>query len=388
MMLENVAILSAQRTPIGRGVKGAFKNTRPDDLAATALKAALKKSGLNEDEVEDVIIGCAMPEAEQGMNVARIISLRAGLPVTVSAATINRFCASGLHAVADVAKSIEVGQIRAGIGGGVESMSMIPMGGHKPSANPYLMEHMPHAYMSMGLTAEEVAHKFKIDRKRQDEFALKSHQKACLAIKNGHFKDEIVPVKISDWQDQEEKTFFLETDEGPRSDTSLEVLSSLKPVFRADGSVTAGNSSQISDGAACVVLMNNDEAKKANKKVRGYFRAFVTEGVDPSIMGIGPVPAVKKLLKTTGLKLADIGVIELNEAFAVQALYCLDELKLDEKKLNPYGGAIALGHPLGCTGARQVATIIHHMERHKLKYGICTMCIGGGMGAAALIELA
>lgn len=382
MMMQNVAILSAVRTPIGKGIKGAFKSVRPDELGATVLKEAIKRAKINSEEIEDVIFGCAMPEGEQGMNVARIISLRAGLKSSVSAATVNRFCASGLHAIADIAKSISVGQILAGVGGGVESMSMIPMGGHKPSANPYLMEHAPGTYMPMGLTAEEVASKFKIDRQKQDEFSLSSHQKACVAIKNGWFKDEIVGVDIATPQS---KT-VIEIDEGPRSDTTLAALAALKPAFRANGTVTAGNSSQISDGAAAVVLINDQQAKKHGHKIRGYFRAFVTAGVDPTIMGIGPVLAVKKLLAATNLKLADIDVIELNEAFAAQAVYCIQELALDPNKVNPMGGAIALGHPLGCSGARQVATILHYMERKNLRYGICTMCVGGGMGAAGLIE--
>lgn len=388
MMMENVAILAAVRTPIGRGGRGVFKSTRPDELGATTIVEALKRAGIEHGEIDDVIFGCAMPEAEQGMNVARIMSLRASLPVNVSAATINRFCASGLHAVADVAKSIEVGQIKAGIGGGVESMSMIPMGGHKPSANPYLMDNFPGAYLPMGLTAEEVAKKFAISRERQDEFSLSSHQKACTAIKNGLMRDEIVGVKVTDYEGSKESSFMAETDEGPRSDTTLAALSALKPAFKIGGTVTAGNSSQVSDGAASVVLMHKDMAEQSKKKIRGFFRAFVTAGVDPTLMGIGPVPAVRKLLSVTGLSIDDIGVFELNEAFAVQALYCIDELKLDPKKVNPQGGAIALGHPLGCTGARQIATILHYMERNKLKYGICTMCVGGGMGAAGLIERA
>lgn len=388
MMMKNVAILAAVRTPIGRGGRGSFKATRPDDLGALTMMEALKRANVTGDEIDDIIIGCAMPEAEQGMNVARIMSLRAGLPINVSAATINRFCASGLHAVADVAKSIELGQIRAGIGGGIESMSMVPMGGHKPSANPYLIENYPGAYLPMGLTAEEVASKFSISRERQDQFALESHQKACTAIKNNYFANEIVKVEVKDYEEGKERSFVVEHDEGPRSDTTLAALAALKPVFKMGGSVTAGNSSQVSDGAASVVMMHKEAAEGTKKKIRGYFRAFVTAGVDPTIMGIGPVPAVKKLLSTTGLKIDDIDVFELNEAFAVQALYCIDELKLDPKKVNPYGGAIALGHPLGCTGARQIATILHYMERHKLRYGICTMCVGGGMGAAGLIERA
>lgn len=387
-MMKNVAILSAVRTPIGKGMRGAFRATRPDDLGAITIAEAVKRAGVAKDDVEDIIFGCAMPEAEQGMNVARIMGLRAGLPINTSAATVNRFCASGLHAVADVAKSIAVGQISMGIGGGVESMSMIPMGGHKPSANPYLMEHVPGAYMGMGLTGEEVAARFNIDRKRQDEFSLLSHQKACTAIKNGWFKDEIISVPVKVLDGEKEITITVSNDEGPRSDTTLEALMSLRPVFKATGTITAGNSSQVSDGAAAVLLMDEEKAKKTGLKVRGFFRAFVTAGVDPTIMGTGPVPAVRKLLATTGLSINDIGVFELNEAFAAQALYCIDELKLDMNKVNPHGGAIALGHPLGCTGARQVATILHHMERNNLRYGICTMCIGGGMGAAGLIERA
>lgn len=383
MMMEKIAILSAVRTPIGKGNKGVFRATRPDELGALSIAEAIRRAGIKTEDVEDVIFGCAMPEGEQGMNVARIMSLRAGLPVNVSAATVNRFCASGLHAVADVAKSIATGQVRCGIGGGVESMSMIPMGGHKPSANPYLMEHSPGTYMPMGLTAEAVSQRFNIDRKRQDEFALMSHQRACLAIKNGWFKDEIVPVMVdgADGEPQE-----ISRDEGPRSDTTLDVLLSLKPAFKVNGSVTAGNSSQVSDGAASVVLMHEDDAKKNGFNIRGYFRAFVTAGVDPTIMGIGPIPAVRRLMKHCDLKTSDVDVFELNEAFAAQSVYCIEELGLDVKKVNPHGGAIALGHPLGCTGARQVATILSYMERHDLHYGVCTMCVGGGMGAAGLIE--
>lgn len=387
MMIENVAILSAVRTPIGKGIKGSFRAVRPDELGARATAEAVKRAGIAVADIEDVIFGCAMPEGEQGMNVGRIIALRAKLPAEASAATVNRFCASGLHAVADVAKSIRVGQIKVGIGGGVESMSMIPMGGAKPSANPYLMEHDPGVYMPMGLTAEEVAHKFKIDRERQDAFALASHQKACTAIKNGWFKDEIVGVDIAPSYELKEP-LVIDTDEGPRSDTTLEALKSLKPAFKVNGTVTAGNSSQVSDGAAAVVLADEAYAKAHNKKIRAYFRAFVTAGVDPTIMGTGPVPAVKKLLACTSLALKDIDVFELNEAFAAQAVYCIDALGIDPAKVNPHGGAIALGHPLGCTGARQIATILHHMERNSLRFGIVTMCVGGGMGAAGLIERA
>jgi len=388
MMMENVAVLSAVRTPIGKGGKGAFNRTRPDELGAIAIKEALARTLIKPENVEDVIFGCAMPEGEQGMNVARIMSLRAGLPNSVAAATVNRFCASGLQAIADVAKSIESRQLTVGIGGGVESMSMVPMGGHKPSANPYLINHQPGTYMPMGLTAEEVAHRFGINRQRQDEFSLQSHQKACAAIEKGWFKDEIVKVTVTNYDAGKEKSFVVEVDDGPRSDTNLDALAALKPAFKINGSVTAGNSSQVSDGASAAVLMNSGYAKDNGFKIFGFFRAFVTAGVDPAVMGTGPIPAVKKLLALTGLKLSDIDVFEVNEAFAAQAVYCIDELGIDPSKVNPLGGAIALGHPLGCTGARQLATMLHHMARHNLRYGISTMCVGGGMGAASLVERA
>jgi len=381
-MMENIAILSAVRTPIGKGVKGVFKNTRPDELGSAVLKEALKRANISPEDIEDVIFGCAMPEGEQGMNVARIISLRAGLPTSSSAATVNRYCASGLNAIADVAKSIAVGQIEIGIGGGVESMSMVPMGGNKPSANPYLIKHFPEAYMSMGLTAEEVAQKFNISREMQDEFSLESHNRAVNAMKKGLFKEEIIGINT---ENKCEKYELIEYDEGPRPDTTLKALLELKPAFKLSGSVTAGNSSQVSDGAAAVVLANKKSI--GSQKIRGFFRGFATAGVDPDIMGTGPVPAIRKLLKKVALDIKDIGVWEINEAFAAQIVYCIKELGLDIQKVNPLGGSIALGHPLGCTGARQVATILHHMERQKIRYGVCSMCIGGGMGAAALIEL-
>lgn len=381
MMLENVAIISAVRTPIGKGLKGVFRTTRPDDLAGFALKESVARAKVDPNLIEDVIVGCAMPEAEQGMNVARTISFRAGLGNGVSAATINRFCSSGLHAVADIAKSIATGQIKVGIGAGVESMSMVPMGGNKPSANPYLMENFPECYTSMGITAENVATQFNVDRKTQDEFALSSHKKACEAIAQGYFKDEIVPITSSEG-------ILIEKDEGPRADTNLDALGSLKPAFKLNGTVTAGNSSQISDGAASVLLMDSKFAQEKSIPIKGYFRAFVTAGVAPGIMGVGPVYAVRKLLDKTGLSLKDIGVFEINEAFAAQAVYCVQELEIDQAKVNPLGGAIALGHPLGCTGARQIATILSYMHKKSLRFGICTMCVGGGMGAAGLIELA
>ena len=387
--MREVAIVAAVRTAVAKGGRGALKDVRPDTLAAHVLKAAVHRAGIKPGDVEDVVLGCAIPEAEQGMNVARIASLLAGLPDTTSAMTLNRFCSSGLNAVADVAKAIMVGEIDIGIGGGVESMSMVPMGGHRPSANPELMEKYPAAYAPMGITAENVANRFSVSRADQDAFALQSHQRALAAIDGGKFKDEIAPIDIDVWDDAgNKKRVTFAVDEGPRRDTSLAGLQKLKPAFDVKGSVTAGNSSQVSDGAAAVVLVEANKATELGLPILGYFRAFATAGVAPDIMGIGPVPAVRKLLQKTGLKVADIDVFELNEAFASQALYCMRELGLDHAKVNPNGGAIALGHPLGCTGARQVASILPELKRRGGKRGVVTMCIGGGMGAAGLIELA
>jgi acetyl-CoA acyltransferase len=374
-MTVEVAIVGALRSPFAKGMRGVLRDTRPDTMGAIVLKELIRSSKIPQESIDDVIVGCAMPEAQQGMNVARTIALMADIPSTASAATINRFCSSGLHAVADVAKSIITGQISVGIAGGVESMSMVPMGGNRPSVNPELISRLPEAYCPMGLTAENVARRFEITRAAQDEFSLLSHQRATKAMANGFFAEEIVPLA------------GLKVDEGPRADTTIDALRALKPAFAVDGSVTAGNSSQVSDGAAFVAMMDEATAKAFNLSVMGYFRDFVTAGVPPEIMGTGPVPAITKLLKKTGLSLKDIGVIELNEAFASQALYCMRELKLDSTFVNPNGGAIALGHPLGATGARQVATILREMKRRKARYGICSMCIGGGMGAAGLVEL-
>lgn len=385
--MKDVAIVSSVRSPIGRGVKGSLRDTRPDTLGAIVVKEALARSKVSADEIEDMIMGCAMPEAEQGMNVARIIGLLAGLPNTTSAATVNRFCSSGLHAIADTAKSIWTGQIEIGIGGGVESMSMVPMGGHRPSANPELMHLLPDAYIPMGLTAENVSKKFGITREMQDAFALRSHQRVIAATQNGWFKDEIVPIKTTVYEEKGPRLVELSIDEGPRAETTLEALAKLSPVFDKEGTVTAGNASQISDGAAACVMMSADEAKKRGLPILGYFRSFVTAGVPPELMGIGPVPAIRKLLAHAGLTVNDISVFEINEAFAAQAVYCVRELGLDENKVNPCGGAIALGHPLGCTGARQVATILRELKRVNGKYGVVSMCIGGGMGAAGLIEV-
>jgi acetyl-CoA acyltransferase len=340
--------------------------------------------------VEDVIIGCATPEAEQGMNVARIAALRAGLPVEVSAMTINRFCSSGLQAIALAADSVMAGRAEVAIGGGTESMSMIPMGGNKISANPYLVDKYPDAYLSMGLTAERLAKRFNISRAAADEFSLNSHRKALAAIQAGKFEDEIVPVPVSFTTPNGSKPKRLEIsfkiDEGPRADTSLEALAGLKPAFHANGSVTAGNSSQTSDGSAASVVMTAEKAKQLGIKPLARFVSFATAGYLPEEMGLGPVYAIPKALKMAGLKLSDIDVIELNEAFAAQALSVIQEAGLDPAKVNPNGGAIALGHPLGCTGAKLTATIIRELKRRNGRYGLVTMCIGGGMGAAGIIE--
>jgi acetyl-CoA acyltransferase len=387
--MREVAIVAAVRTPIAKGGRGALRDVRPDTLAAHVLKEAVTRAKLKPADVEDIVLGCAMPEAEQGMNVARIASFLAGFPNETSAATLNRFCSSGLNAVADVAKSIMVGEIDIGIGGGVESMSLVPMGGHRPSANPELMEMNPAAYTPMGITAENVAKRFSVSRKDQDQFALESHKRACAAIETGKFKDEIAPIDIDVFNDDgTKKRVRFERDEGPRPDTTAEALAKLKAAFDKDGSVTAGNSSQVSDGAAAVVLVEMEKAKKMGLPILGKFKAFAAAGVAPDIMGIGPVPAVRKLLDKAGLKVGDIDLFELNEAFAAQALYCMRELGLDASKVNVNGGAIALGHPLGCTGARQIATLLSEMKRRGAKRGVITMCIGGGMGAAGLIEAA
>ena len=390
-MSKDVVIVSSVRTAVGKSGKGTLRVTRPDDLAATAIKGALERvPQVDTKEIEDVIIGCATPEAEQGMNVARIASLRAGLPVEVSAMTINRFCSSGLQAISLAADSIMAGRAEIAIGGGVESMSMIPMGGHKVSANPWLVGNYPDAYLSMGLTAERLARRFGISREQADEFSLNSHKKALAAIQAGRFEDEIVPVPVSFTTPNGSKPkridITFKVDEGPRADTTMEALSALRPAFHAKGTVTAGNSSQTSDGAAASVLMSADKAKQLGIKPLARFVAFATAGYKPEEMGLGPVYAIPKVLKMAGLKLEDIAVFELNEAFAAQALSVIKEAGLDINKINPNGGAVALGHPLGCTGAKLTATIIRELKRTNGKYGIVTMCIGGGMGAAGIIE--
>ena len=386
--MRDVAILSAVRTPIGRAPKGNLRQTRPDDLGALVAREALRRAEVDPASIEDIVLGCANPEAEQGLNVARQIGLLAGMPDTTAAMTINRFCSSGLQAASIVADRIAVGAIEAGLAGGVESMSMIPMGGNKISLSPRVVEEYPDAYIPMGNTAENVARMFNVSRGDQDAFALASHQKAAAAWARGDFAAEVVAVKTHLFDGESWRDVTVDKDEGPRADTSLEKLAALKPVFDPTGTVTAGNASPLNDGAAAVVLMAADEARKAGKKVRAYFRAFAVAGVPPAIMGIGPVPAVRKLLAKTGLTIDQIDLYEVNEAFASQALYCLRELGLPQDRVNVNGGAIALGHPLGCTGARQIATALHELERRKGRYAVITMCVGGGMGAAGLIERA
>jgi acetyl-CoA acyltransferase len=376
---------------VGKAPKGTLRATRPDDLAAVAIKGALERiPQLDPKQIEDVIIGCATPEAEQGMNVARIASLRAGLPVEVSAMTINRFCSSGLQAISLAADSVMSGRAEVAIGGGTESMSMIPMGGNKISANPWLVDHYPDSYLSMGLTAERLAKRFGISRELADEFSLNSHKKAIAAIQAGRFEDEIVPVPVSFTTPNGAKPkridIAFKVDEGPRAETSMEALGALKPAFHAKGTVTAGNSSQTSDGAAAAVLMTADKARELGIKPLARFVAFATAGYLPEEMGLGPVYAIPKVLRMAGLKLEDIDVIELNEAFAAQALSVIKEGGLDPARVNPNGGAVALGHPLGCTGAKLTATIIRELKRRNGRYGVVTMCVGGGMGAAGIIE--
>lgn len=390
--MKEVIIASAVRTPIGKAPRGTLRTTRPDDLAAFAIGGALERlPQLDRSEIEDVILGCAMPEAEQGMNVARVASFRAGLPVTASAMTINRYCASGLQSIALAADRIRGGSADVIIAGGTESMSYVPFGGNKISVNPWLVDNYPGSYMSMGLTAERVASHYGISREQMDEFSYQSHQKALAAIQAGRFDDEIVPIKVTSTAvDEKGKTKAVEslfkTDEGPRSDTSLEALAKLKPVFHAEGTITAGNSSQTSDGAAAAVVMSAERAAQLGIQPMARFIAFAYAGCDPEEMGIGPVHAIPKALKMAGLSLDQIDVIELNEAFAAQSLAVIKVLGIDPVKLNLNGGAIALGHPLGCTGAKLTATLLREMPRRNAKYGMVTMCVGGGMGAAGIFE--
>jgi acetyl-CoA acyltransferase len=388
--MEEALIVSVVRTAVGKAPRGMLRNTRPDDMAAAVIGEAVRRvPGLDAAEIEDVILGCAMPEAQQGNNVARVASLRAGLPVTCSAMTINRFCSSGLQAIALAAERIMAGFGDVIVAGGTESMSLIPMGGFHFSPNPYLVDHYPDTYLSMGLTAENLGRKYQITREQQDTFALRSHQRALAAIDADRFKEEILPLGVAEitmnGKPQIHKSTF-DTDEGPRRDTSAEALAKLKPAFHANGTVTAGNASQMSDGAAAAVVMSGEKAKALGVKPLARFVSYATAGTLPEEMGMGPVFAIPKALKFAGLKLRDMELIELNEAFAVQALAVIREAHLDPEITNVNGGAIALGHPLGCTGAKLAATLLGEMKRRKARYGMATMCIGGGMGAAGIFE--
>jgi acetyl-CoA acyltransferase len=391
--MREAVIVSAVRTAVGKAKKGALAHVRPDELGAVAIRAAVQQAApLEPAAVDDVIIGCAMPEAEQGMNVARIAALRAGLPVSVSAVTVNRFCASGLQTIAFAADRIRAGGAEVIVAGGTESMSLIPMTGHRFSPNPTLVETYPDVYLSMGLTAEMVAHKYNISREEADAFSYRSHQRALAAQQGGKFRQEIVPVTvIRKDRGPDGKTItteqIFEVDEGPRPDTSLEALAKLKPVFHATGQVTAGNASQTSDGAAAVVVMSETRARELGLTPLARFVAFATGGVAPEIMGIGPVEAIPKALKQAGLTLDAIKLIELNEAFAAQALAVMKRLELDPERVNVNGGAIALGHPLGCTGAKLTTSLIYELRRRGGGYGMVTMCVGGGMGAAGIFEV-
>ena len=385
--MPKAVIVSYARTPVGRAKKGSLKDTRPEEFAAPMLQALVKRTpGLEPAMVDDVMLGCAMPEAEQGMNVARMISLLAGFPVEVPATTINRFCSSGSQSIAWAADVIRSGNAEVIIAGGVESMSMVAMGGNKIIADPALVDATPNAYASMGTTAEVVARQFGIGREEQDAFALRSHQRAAAAIAAGKFKDEIVPLHVRTMDNGAWREFEFDTDEGPRADTSLAALAKLKPAFDPRGTVTAGNSSQINDGAGAVVIMSDTKAAELGLEPVAFVQSWAVAGVPPDVMGIGPAKAVPKLLAKTGLTLADIDLIEMNEAFASQSVYCTRELGLDPEKTNVNGGAIATGHPLGATGAVLTCKILGEMKRRNAKRGIVTMCIGGGMGFAYLLE--
>ena len=390
--MREAVIISAARTPLGKGIKGTLRNTRPDELARCAISAAVSRiPGLKTDQVDDVIIGCAMPEGPQGMNVARIASLRAGLPVSVPALTINRFCGSGLQSIAFAVNQIQSGGADIVIAGGTESMSLVPLGGDNFSPNPYLVDSYPDVYLNMGLTAENLGKKYSISRDDQDLFAYQSHQKAIKAIKKNKFKDEIIPFEIPikginpNGETYSFKSTF-EIDECPRNDTSVETLKRLLPVFDKKGTVTAGNAAQLSDGAAAVVVTSKEKAIEQEWTILGRFVNFVTVGVKPEEMGIGPAAAIPKVLSAAGLDKSSIGLIELNEAFAVQALAVMNELNLDPNKINVNGGAISLGHPLGCTGTRLTITLLHEMKKRNIQFGLVTMCVGGGMGVAAVFE--
>lgn len=388
--MKTAYILAAYRTAGCKAKRGNFKDVRPDDLAAAAIKGLLERTGVDPLEVEDVVMGCAFPEGEQGMNMARVAAMKAGLPFQVPAQTVNRFCSSGLQTIASAAERIMAGFSDCIIAGGAESMTMIPMGGSKYSANPSLVADWPESFASMGVTAEKVAARYGINREDQDAFAAASHQKAAAAITAGRFADEIIPVEVEQCLLESGKMRrsrqLISEDDGVRGDTTVSGLAKLKPAFKTDGSVTAGNSSQMTDGAAAVMVVSEAFLKKIGKDPLARFVAFAVRGVPPEIMGIGPVEAIPAALRLAGLKLEDIGVFELNEAFAAQSLACIRELGLDQGRINLNGGAIALGHPLGCTGAKLTATILHEMQRSTTRYGMVSMCIGGGMGAAGIFE--
>jgi acetyl-CoA acyltransferase len=392
IMTREAVIVSAVRTPVGKAKRGGLATVRPDEMAATAIQALLKRTpNFDPAQIEDVVIGCAFPEGEQGLNMARMIALRAGLPDSVPAETINRYCASGVQSIAHVAYAIQSGQIEGGIAGGAESMTMIPMTGFKFSPNPYFAQDLPQYYTNMGLTAENIAVKYGISREDQDEFSWKSHQKAAQAVHSGLFDPELasIDVEITEMNGTEKpvkKNFSVKRDEGPRADTSMDALSKLKPAFKEGGVVTAGNSSQMSDGAAAVMVLSAERAAQLGLKPLARFVSFAVGGVPPELMGIGPIVAIPKALKLAGLTLNDIDLIELNEAFAAQSLAVIRTLEIDDNKVNVNGGAIALGHPLGCTGSKLTTQLIYEMGRRKSKYGMVTMCIGGGMGAAAIFE--
>ena len=394
MTVHDAVIVSGVRTPIGKAHSGALRDVRPDDLAALVIRRVIERTpGLAKADVEDVVLGCALPEGEQGLNIARIAAIRAGLPTSVPGFTVNRFCSSGLQAIAIAAERVMLGAAEVIIAGGVESMSRVPMLGFRPAPNPALVEEYPQVYMGMGYTAEEVAQRYKTTREDQDAFALRSHQRAAAAIDSGRFAEETTLVETERWAPDEaaegkprrERVVF-QVDEGVRRDSSLESLAKLRPAFRLGGSVTAGNSSQMSDGAAAVVVMSLRRAEALGVKPRASYRSFAVGGVDPDVMGMGPIQAVPKALVQAGLRLPDIGLVELNEAFAAQSLEVIRELEMNPELVNVNGGAIALGHPLGCTGARQTVTLMYEAARRRARYGLVTMCIGGGMGAAGVFE--
>ncbi|AVI42293.1 acetyl-CoA C-acetyltransferase [Bacillus pumilus] len=390
--MREAVIVAGARTPVGKAKKGSLKHVRPDDMGALCVKETLKRAGDYDGQIDDLIIGCATPEAEQGLNVARNIGALAGLPYTVPAITINRYCSSGLQSIAYAGERIMLGQAETILAGGVESMSQVPMMGHSIRPSAHLAEQAPEYYMSMGHTAEQVAQKYQVTRQDQDAFAVRSHQKAAKALQEGKFTDEIVSVDVTERRvgeqfQLEEHQFTFSQDEGVRAGTTEEILSTLRPAFSTKGTVTAGNSSQTSDGAACVMMMDREKASSLSLQPLAKFRAFAVGGVPPEVMGIGPIEAIPRALKIAGLELKDIGLFELNEAFASQAIQVIRHLGIDEEKVNVNGGAIALGHPLGCTGTKLTLSLIHEMKRRNEQFGIVTMCIGGGMGAAGIFEL-